>query len=337
MSRERLTVGLVSRVFLAFCLGLFACFGPLHAKQQEGDKKGRLLMEALELSQKDPEGALGRLSSIQEPFVEPSDAPVFKQALLNIAKVRPFGAMEVFLKHEPIFLPEDDPGFFLEVAGLFEKAGLGHKAIELYEKSYRHGVDGATLPLMKLLETLKDWDRILEHETEITMASLSKQDQKEIFGILGNAFLETGKPKEAITHLLQAKPTLKNYLRRGMAFMALNHTDAADEAFSAALDMALNQNDAESLSQTLLLKAQNLEKAKRYAQAASHYGLYLKKFPKDPFGDWARLRMGMATFEAGDPKSAKPLLLPLTKSKDKGVSGIARALVGFLDVQAENL
>lgn len=328
-------MGLASRIAWA-CVAILACLGLLRAQPQESDEKGRLLIQALTLSQEDPEGAFRALSGIQGSAMERSDAPLFKQIILNLLKSRPLEAMELFLRHEPIFLAKDDPGFFLEIAGRFEKAGLEAKALELYEKAYSQGVKKALVPLMGLLESLGNWDRILAFEPEIAKTSLPERDQRELSGILGNAFLKKGKPKEAITEILQAQPTFKNYLRRGVAFMDLGHPDSADEAFSLALSMALNQNNSEGLRRVILLKAQNLEKAKRYAQAASHWALYLKKFPKDPFLEWARLRLGVATLDAGDPKKARSWLLPLTKSQDKGISEISRALIGFLDTHPNN-
>jgi tetratricopeptide (TPR) repeat protein len=119
--------------------------------------------------------------------------------------------------------------------------------------------------------------------------------------------------------------------------MELGHPDAADDSFSLALDMTLRGNNPEGIRRAILLKAQNLEQAKRYKQAASHYGLFVEKFPKDPLVEWVRMRRGIALLETGQVEQASPLFSALAKSKDKQIAVVARALLGFADIALKNL
>lgn len=320
-------------LFVAFVAVLAFCFGAASAQEAQGEEDR--ILKALEAASKDPRAAFLELDHLKGTF-DVSNAPLLRQALLAIAKSYPLEAMDLFIKFEPTLALEDDAAFTVKMAEVFEASGLELKAMELYERGYRGGANGALVPLVRLLEADGKWEQILSLEKEIHSYGQEK-GQRELFGSLGRAYLERGGPREAFPELLKAGPALENYLDRGIALMELGHPDAADDSFSLALDMALRGNNPEGIRRAILLKAQNLERAKRYKQAASHYGLFVEKFPKDPLAEWVRMRRGIALLETGQVEQASSLFSALAKSKDKQIAVVARALLGFGDIALKNL
>jgi tetratricopeptide (TPR) repeat protein len=320
-------------LFAAFVAVLAFCCGAASAQEAQGDEDR--ILKALEAASKDPRAAFLELDHLKGTF-DVSNAPLLKQALLAIAKAYPLEAMDLFIKFEPTLALEDDAAVTVKMAEVFEANGLDLKAMELYELGYRGGANGALVPLVRLLETYGNWDRIFSLEQDISAYGKEK-GQRELFGSLGRAYLERGDPREAFPEFLKAGPALENYLNRGIALMELGHPDAADDSFSLALDMALRGNNPEGIRRAILLKTQNLERAKRYKQAASHYGLFVEKFPKDPLAEWVKMRRGIALLETGQVEQASSLFSALAKSKDKRIAVVARALLGFADIALKNL
>ena len=319
-------------IFAAFVVLAF-WLGAASAQAAQGEE-GRLL-KALEYAGKDPREAFLELERLKGTL-DVSNAPLLRQALLALAKPYPLEAMDLFIKFESALALEDDAAFTGKMAELFEANGFELKAMELYERGYRAGVNDALVPLVRLLEASGKWDRILSLKQEIK--SYGKEEgQRELFGALGRAYLERGDPRGAFPELLKASPALDSYLNRGIALMELGHPDAADDSFSLALDMAVRLNDTEGIRRAILLKAQNLERAGRYKQAASHYGLFVEKFPKDPLAERVRMRRGVVLLEAGQVEQASPLFSALAKSKDNQIAVVARALLGFADIALKNL
>ncbi len=320
-------------IFAAFFAVLAFWLGPVNA--QEAQEEEDRILKALETANKDPRAAFLELDRLKGTF-DVSNAPLLRQALLAIAKAYPLEAMDLFIKFEPALAIEDDAAFTEKMAEVFEANGLELKAVDLYEKAYRGGANAMLVPLVRLLEASGKWDRILSLKQDIG-AYGEEEGQRELFGALGRAYLELGDPKGAFPELLKASPALDNCLNRGIALMELGHPDAADDSFSLALDMALRGNNPEGIRRAILLKARNLEQAKRYKQAASHYGLFVEKFPKDPLVEWVRMRRGIALLETGQVEQASPLFSALAKSKDKQIAVVARALFGFANIALKNL
>lgn len=317
----------VFAAFLSFWLGV------AHLQGSPGQEDR--ILKALETSKKDPRAAFEELDGIKG-VLDVSDAPLLRQALVSISKAYSIEAMELFVKFEPALALEDDAAFTEEMAKSFDTYGLGLKAMELYEKSYRAGASDALVPLVKLLESYGEWDRILSLQQDMR-AYGKRKGQKNLLESLGRAYLKQGNPREALPELLRAGPSLSSYMDRAAALMELGHTDAADDSFSLALDEALRENNPEGIRRAILLKAQNLERAKRYDQAASHYGLFVEKFPKDPSAEWAKMRGALALLETGHGEQARSWFLPLTKSKDKEIAAVARALLGYTDISMKDL
>ncbi len=319
-------------IFAAFVVLTF-WLGAVSAQEAQGEE-GRLL-KALEYAGKDPREAFLELERLKGTL-DVSNSPLLRQTLLALAKSYPLEAMDLFIKFEPALALEDDAAFTGKMAELFEANGLELKAMELYERGYRAGVNDALVPLVRLLEASGKWDRIISLKQEI-QAYDKEEGQRELFGALGRAYLERGDPRGAFPELLKASPALDSYLNRGIALMELGHPDAADDSFSLALDMAVRGNNTEGIRRAILLKAQNLERAGRYKQAASHYGLFVEKFPKDPLSERVRVRRGIVLLETGQVEQASPLFSALAKSKDKQIAVVARALLGFADIALKNL
>jgi tetratricopeptide (TPR) repeat protein len=235
-------------IFAAFVVLTF-WLGAVSAQEAQGEE-GRLL-KALEYAGKDPREAFLELERLKGTL-DVSNSPLLRQTLLALAKSYPLEAMDLFIKFEPALALEDDAAFTGKMAELFEANGLELKAMELYERGYRAGVNDALVPLVRLLEASGKWDRIISLKQEI-QAYDKEEGQRELFGALGRAYLERGDPRGAFPELLKASPALDSYLNRGIALMELGHPDAADDSFSLALDMAVRGNNTEGIRRAFLL------------------------------------------------------------------------------------